>query len=116
MYSCLYQYVNDGLRASHQYRIIRMMCKPFLAENGISINDNACSSAGKHVSRGLVVVILFYTEVILCMLQLAVEEFHDSVIKLSCLSDISDFPTLDQIYLRNVARCVSQMFLLILCL
>ena len=59
------------------------------------------------MSRGLVVVILF------CMLQLAVAEFHDSVIKLSCLSD---FPTLDQIYLRNVARCVSQMFLLILCL
>ena len=50
------------------------------------------------------------------MLQLAVAEFHDSVIKLSCLSDISDFPTLDQIYLRNVARCVSQIFLLILCL
>ena len=46
----------------------------------------------------------------------AVAEFHDSVIKLSCLSDISDFPTLDQIYLRNVTRCVSQMFLLILCL
>ena len=48
----------------------------------------------------------------------AVAEFHDSVIKLSCLSDISDFPTLDQIYLRNVhvTRCVSQMFLLSLCL
>ena len=48
----------------------------------------------------------------------AVAEFHDSVIKLSCLSDISDIPTLDQIYmyLRNVTRCVSQMFLLILCL
>ena len=45
-----------------------------------------------------------------------VAEFHDSVIKLSCLSDISDLPTLDQIYLRNVTRCVSQMFLLILCL
>ena len=66
------------------------------------------------MSSGLVVVILFYTEVILCMLQLAVAEFHDS--KLSCLSDISDFPTLDQIYLRNVGRCMSQMFLLILCL
>ena len=46
----------------------------------------------------------------------AVAEFHDSVIKLACLSDISDLPTLDQIYLRNVTRCVSQMFLLILCL
>ena len=55
------------------------------------------------------VVILFYTEVILCMLQLAVAEFHDCH-KLSCLSDISDFPTLDQIYLRNVARCVSHVF------
>ena len=33
----------------------------------------------------------------------AVAEFHDSVIKLSCLSDISDFSTLNQIYLRNVA-------------
>ena len=32
-----------------------------------------------------------------------VAEFHDSVIKLSCLSDISDFSTLNQIYLRNVA-------------
>ena len=30
----------------------------------------------------------------------AVAEFHDSVIKLSCLSD---FSTLNQIYLRNVA-------------
>ena len=49
-------------------------------------------------------------------MHVAVAEFHDSVIKLSCLSDISDFPTLDQIYLRNVTRCVSQMFLLILCL
>ena len=46
-------------------------------------------------------------------MHVAVAEFHDSVIKLSCLSDI---PTLDQIYLRNVTRCVSQMFLLILCL
>ena len=43
----------------------------------------------------------------------AVAEFHDSVIKLACLLDL---PTLDQIYLRNVTRCVSQMFLLILCL
>ena len=33
----------------------------------------------------------------------AVAEFHDSAINLSCLSDISDFPTLDQIHLRNVA-------------
>ena len=49
------------------------------------------------------------------MLQLAVAEFHDCH-KIVLLSDISDFPTLDQIYLRNVARCVSQMFLLILCL
>ena len=49
------------------------------------------------------------TQVILCMLLL--QNFM-TVIKLSCLalSDISDFPTLDQIYLRNVARCVSQMF------
>ena len=36
-------------------------------------------------------------------MHVAVAEFHDSVIKLSCLSDISDLPTLDQIYLRNVA-------------
>ena len=43
-------------------------------------------------------------------MHVAVAEFHDSVIKLSCLSDISDFPTLDEIYLRNVTRCVSQMF------
>ena len=49
-------------------------------------------------------------------MHIAVAEFHDSVIKLACLSDISDLPTLDQIYLRNVTRCVSQMFLLILCL
>ena len=56
---------------------------------------NACSSAGKHVSSGG-----FYTEVILCMLLL--QNFM-TVINLSCLSDISDFPTLDQIYLRNVA-------------
>ena len=49
-------------------------------------------------------------------MDVAVAEFHDSVIKLSCLSDISDFPTLDQIYLRNVTRYLSQMFLLILCL
>ena len=41
----------------------------------------------------------------------AVAEFHDSAINLSCLSDISDFPTLEP-----CARCVSQMFLLILCL
>ena len=46
----------------------------------------------------------------------AVAECHDFVMKLSCLSDNSDFPTLNQIYLRNVTRCVSQMFLLILCL
>ena len=26
-----------------------------------------------------------------------------TVLNLSCLSDISDFPTLDQIYMRNVA-------------
>ena len=43
-------------------------------------------------------------------------EFHDSVIKVSCLSDISDFPTLHQIYLRDATRCASQMFLLNLCL
>ena len=49
-------------------------------------------------------------------MHVAVAEFHDSVINLSCLSDISDFPNLDQIYLRNVTRCVSQMFLLTLCL
>ena len=42
----------------------------------------------------------FYTEVILCMLLL--QNFM-TVINLSCLSEISDFPTLDQIYLRNVA-------------
>ena len=33
-----------------------------------------------------------------------VSEFHDSVLKLDCLSDISDFHTLNQIYLRNVSR------------
>ena len=33
-------------------------------------------------------------------MHVAVAEFHDSVIKLSCLSD---FSTLNQIYLRNVA-------------
>ena len=50
-------------------------------------------------------------------MHVAVAEFLDSIINLSCLSDSLDFPTLDQIYLRNVAmRCVSQMFLLILCL
>ena len=42
----------------------------------------------------------FYTEVILCML---LSQNFMTVINLSCLSDISDFPTLDQIYLRNVA-------------
>ena len=36
-------------------------------------------------------------------MHVAVAEFHDSVINLSSLSDISDFPTLDQIYLRIVA-------------
>ena len=52
----------------------------------------------------------FYTEVILCMLLL--QNFM-TVINLSCLSDISDFPTLDQIYLRNVAMrqvCVADVF------
>ena len=42
----------------------------------------------------------FYTGVILCML---LSQNFMTVINLSCLSDISDFPTLDQIYLRNVA-------------
>ena len=44
-----------------------------------------------------------------------VAEFHDSVIKLSCLSENSDVHTLNHIYMRIVTRCVPQMFLLILC-
>ena len=43
-------------------------------------------------------------------MHVAVAEFHDSVINLSCLSD---FPTLDQIYLRNEAMrqvCVADVF------
>ena len=46
----------------------------------------------------------------------AVAEFRDSEMELSCLSENSDVHTLNHIYLRIVARCVPQMFLLILCL
>ena len=65
------------------------------------------------MSSGLVVVIPFYTEVILCMLQLVVAEFQDCH-KIVLPFRYFRFPTLDQIYLRIVARCVSQMFWLIL--
>ena len=46
-------------------------------------------------------------------MHVAVAEFHDCHKILSCLSDISDFPTLDQIFWRNVAMrqvCVADVF------